>query len=352
MPLAPGNIQSMTTTAGIGPSSNCKRFFGAAGADGVEAGAIQRERQHLANLGLVFDEHDGLGCHCVRPSMIAVRASAVRILTGDRLRIDSPSTRDYHAPHSVGGRTLWIYDTPLRPKRTAHGRVADALYRLLPEIKCPVEESMGQTKQLRAIDGFAFGTYEAMPSAKPRGGIVVIQEIFGVNSHIRNVCDGYAAAGYAAIAPQIFDRVERNVELGYEQKDMTRGVEIARGKLKMEQTLQDLQAAVDDAKRFGKVGVVGYCFGGLLSWLSACDLNGVSAAVSYYGGGVASQLDRKPRCPVMMHFGDKGRAHSAERRRQGPQGAPRRDRPRLRSGSRLQLRPPRAATTRRRQSSR
>ena len=164
---------------------------------------------------------------------------------------------------------------------------------------------MSQTKQLRAIDGFAFGAYEAMPSAKPRGGIVVIQEIFGVNSHIRNVADGYAAAGYAAIAPQIFDRVERNVELGYEAQDMTRGVEIARGKLKMEQTLQDLQAAIDDAKRFGKVGVVGYCFGGLMAWLAACELTGVSAAVSYYGGGVASQLDRKPRCPVMMHFGDK-----------------------------------------------
>jgi carboxymethylenebutenolidase len=164
---------------------------------------------------------------------------------------------------------------------------------------------MRQTKQLRAIDGFAFGAYEAMPSAQPRGGIVVIQEIFGVNSHIRSVADGYAAAGYAAIAPQIFDRVERNVELGYEAQDMTRGVEIARGKLKMEQTLQDLQAAIDDAKRFGKVGVVGYCFGGLMAWLAACELTGLSAAVSYYGGGVASQLDRKPRCPVMMHFGDK-----------------------------------------------
>ena len=164
---------------------------------------------------------------------------------------------------------------------------------------------MGQVRQLRAIDGFALGVYEAMPAAKPRGGIVVIQEIFGVNSHIRNVCDGYAAAGYAAIAPQIFDRVQRNVELGYEQPDMVRGVEIARGKLKMEQTLQDLQAAIDDAQRFGRVGVVGYCFGGLLAWLSACDLNGVSASVSYYGGGVAGQLDRRPKCPVMMHFGDK-----------------------------------------------
>lgn len=164
---------------------------------------------------------------------------------------------------------------------------------------------MGQTRQLRAIDGFAFGLYEAMPKQRPRGGIVVIQEIFGVNAHIRNVCDGYAAAGYAAIAPQIFDRAERNVELGYEQQDMGRGIELARGKLKMDQTLQDVQAAVDDARRFGKVGVVGYCFGGLLAWLGACDLTGVDAAVAYYGGGVASQLDRRPRCPVVMHFGDK-----------------------------------------------
>ncbi len=164
---------------------------------------------------------------------------------------------------------------------------------------------MGQARQLRAVDGFAYGLYEAMPAQKPRGGIVVIQEIFGVNAHVRNVCDGYAAAGYAAIAPQIFDRVQRNIELGYEQQDMGRGIEIARGKLKMEQTLQDLQAAVDDARRFGKVGVVGYCFGGLLAWLSASDLTGVDAAVSYYGGGVAGQIDKRPRCPVMMHFGAK-----------------------------------------------
>ena len=164
---------------------------------------------------------------------------------------------------------------------------------------------MGQTRQLRAVDGFAYGLYEAMPVPRPRGAIVVIQEIFGVNPHIRNVCDGYAAAGYAAIAPQIFDRVQRNVELGYEQQDMGRGIEIARGKLKMEQTLQDLQAAVEDARRFGKVGVVGYCFGGMLAWLSASDLTGVDAAVSYYGGGVAGQVDKQPRCPVMMHFGAK-----------------------------------------------
>jgi carboxymethylenebutenolidase len=164
---------------------------------------------------------------------------------------------------------------------------------------------MGDRVQLRAVDGFGFGAYQALPTGKTRGGIVVIQEIFGVNSHIRQVCDGYAEAGYAAVAPQIFDRIERNIELGYEAAAMTRGVELARGKLKMEQTLLDLQAAVDDASRFGKVGVVGYCFGGLLAWISASDLSGISAVCSYYGGGVAQQLERKPRCPVMMHFGDK-----------------------------------------------
>ncbi len=163
---------------------------------------------------------------------------------------------------------------------------------------------MGERIQLRAVDGFTFGGYRAMPANKPRGAVVVIQEIFGVNAHIRAVADGFAAAGYAAVAPQIFDRVERDVELGYDGAAMTRGVEIARGKLKMEQTLLDLQASIEDASRFGNVGVVGYCFGGLLTWLAACDLKGVAAASAYYGGGIAGQLEREPKCPTVMHFGE------------------------------------------------
>ncbi len=162
---------------------------------------------------------------------------------------------------------------------------------------------MGQ-RQLRSADGFALGAYEALPAGKPKGGVVVIQEIFGVNSHIREVADGYAAAGYAAIAPQIFDRVERNIELGYEQADMTRGIELAFQKLQMPNTLADIQAAIDAASIHGKVGVVGYCFGGLLTWLAACELDGVAAAVSYYGGGIANEIGRTPKCPVMMHFGE------------------------------------------------
>lgn len=163
---------------------------------------------------------------------------------------------------------------------------------------------MGQKRQLRSVDGFALGAYEALPEGKPKGGVVVIQEIFGVNSHIRQVVDGYAEAGYYAIAPQIFDRVERDVELGYEQADMGRGIEIAFQKLDRALALQDIQAAIDAASLHGKVGVVGYCFGGLLTWLAACELDGVAAAASYYGGGVAGEVNRTTRCPVIMHFGE------------------------------------------------
>jgi len=164
---------------------------------------------------------------------------------------------------------------------------------------------MGEKRQLRSVDGFALGAYEASPEGAPKGAVVVIQEIFGVNGHIREVVEGYADAGYYAIAPQIFDRVERDIELGYEQEDMGRGIEIAFQKLDRALALQDIQAAIDAASAHGKVGVVGYCFGGLLTWLAACELSGVSAASSYYGGGVAGEASRTPKCPVIMHFGER-----------------------------------------------
>ena len=163
---------------------------------------------------------------------------------------------------------------------------------------------MGDAAQITADDGFTLGAYQARPDGEPKGAVVVIQEIFGVNSHIREVVDGYAAAGYFAIAPQIFDRVERNIELGYEEADMGAGIEIAFQKLDHAAALKDVQAAIDAASVHGKVGVVGYCFGGLLTWLAACELNGVAAAASYYGGGVAGEAGRTPKCPVIMHFGE------------------------------------------------
>jgi carboxymethylenebutenolidase len=164
---------------------------------------------------------------------------------------------------------------------------------------------MGQSIQIRAADGFALGAYRADPAGTPRGAIVVIQEIFGVNGHIREVTDGYAADGFVAIAPQIFDRVKRDIELGYQQSDMQQGIDLAFQKLDPALALVDLQAAVDLAAQAGKVGVVGYCFGGLLTWRAACEVDGVAAAVAYYGGGVTRESERQARCPVMMHFGEK-----------------------------------------------
>ena len=166
---------------------------------------------------------------------------------------------------------------------------------------------MGQC-QITTKDGFSLGAYEAQPDNPAKAGVVVIQEIFGVNSHIREVVDGYAAQGYYAIAPQIFDRVEANIELGYAEADMGRGIELAFQRLDRASTLLDLQAAIDRAGGVDasgdKVGVVGYCFGGLLCWLSACQLAGVSAASVYYGGGIVGELQRSATCPVMMHFGE------------------------------------------------
>ncbi len=164
---------------------------------------------------------------------------------------------------------------------------------------------MGQ-RQLTASDGFTFGAYEALPAGKPKGAVLVIQEIFGVNAHVRAVADGYAQAGYVALAPQIFDRAEANVELGYtDQDEFQKGIKLAFQDLKMPQTLLDLQAGIDALAGYGKVGVVGYCFGGLLTWLSACELKGVVAASAYYGGGIAKEATRAPKCPVMMHFGER-----------------------------------------------
>ncbi len=161
-------------------------------------------------------------------------------------------------------------------------------------------------RTLTAADGFTLGAWEALPATAPKGGVVVIQEIFGVNKHIREVVDGYAAAGYAAIAPQIFDRVERDVELGYtDQAEFDKGIRLAFQDLDMQNTLADVQAAIDAMAGHGKVGVVGYCFGGLLTWLAACELNGVAAASAYYGGGIAGEAKRTAKCPVMMHFGEK-----------------------------------------------
>ena len=167
---------------------------------------------------------------------------------------------------------------------------------------------MGNFIDLKAADGFSFPAYAAQPAGKPRGAVVVLQEIFGVNSHIRQVADGYAAEGYLAVAPATFHRVKTGVDLGYTAEDVTAGAAL---KAQVEAlpapgVLQDIQAAIRHASQAGKVAVVGYCWGGLLTWRAACLLDGLAAAAPYYGGGstLPAEIARKPKVPVLAHFGD------------------------------------------------
>ncbi|MBV1907110.1 MAG: dienelactone hydrolase family protein [Pseudomonadales bacterium] len=163
---------------------------------------------------------------------------------------------------------------------------------------------MGEIIKIKSGDGFVLDAYMAQPENAPKGAILVIQEVFGVNEHIRSVVDGYARDGYVAIAPALFDRVEAGIELGYGPDDMGKGVGIAFSKLKMPETLADLSAVITQLSEYGKVGVVGYCFGGLLTYLSACNLEGVACCSGYYGGGIVNVLDQKPKVPLILHFGE------------------------------------------------
>jgi carboxymethylenebutenolidase len=167
---------------------------------------------------------------------------------------------------------------------------------------------MCQFVNLTAADGFVFPAYVASPSGAPKGALVVLQEIFGVNSHIRAVADGYAADGYFVVAPSTFHRVQAGVELGYSEADMGSGMALktAVEALPAPGVLADIQAAVNHAAQGGKVGILGYCWGGLLTWRAACMLNGLTAAAPFYGGGMTTEAEaaRTPKVPVMAHFAE------------------------------------------------
>lgn len=162
---------------------------------------------------------------------------------------------------------------------------------------------MGKSIHLIAPDGHEFDAYIAAANGTPRGGVVVLQEIFGVNEHIRAVADKFAGEGYAAIAPALFDRVEKNVEFGYTEEDTAKGRAI-RGKLGFDLPMLDIKAAIEALRPSGRVGVVGYCWGGSLAWVSAARLD-ADCAVAYYGAQIKDFVAEKPRCPVILHFGEK-----------------------------------------------
>jgi len=162
---------------------------------------------------------------------------------------------------------------------------------------------MGEYVKLTAADGVELSAYVARPEGEPLAGLVVVQEIFGVNPHIRSVADGYGRDGFLAVAPALFDRIEPGVELGYEGADMEKARSFI-PKLDIEKSVADVAAAVEYAARVtGKrVGVIGYCYGGTLAWLAAARLP-IAAAVGYYGGRISKYIGETPKVPVLLHFG-------------------------------------------------
>lgn len=157
---------------------------------------------------------------------------------------------------------------------------------------------------IEAADGHVLQAWRAQPAGVARGAIVVLQEIFGVNAHIRSVCDGWAAQGWLAIAPALYDRVARGIETGYDAQGIAAG-RAAKEKLGDDTALLDVQAAIDHARASTScAAVIGFCWGGTLAWLAAARLHGVDAAVAYYGTNIAGYLGEQPKVPVLLHFGE------------------------------------------------
>jgi len=162
---------------------------------------------------------------------------------------------------------------------------------------------MGKQIELTASDGFKFAAYRADPAGKPKGAIVVVQEAFGVNAHIREMADKFAKDGYLAIAPALYDRVERGVETGYTGADREKGIKTMQAS-NFDNTLKDVQATIDACSEAGKVGITGWCWGGSVSWLAACRLSGLACSIPCYGGRIPDFAKEKPKCPVQFHWGE------------------------------------------------
>jgi len=157
--------------------------------------------------------------------------------------------------------------------------------------------------ELTAGDGHTFSAYRADPPDAPKGAVVVLQEVFGVNAHIRKIADAFAATGYVAIAPSLFDSVKTGVELGYDDASVAEGIALMQ-QVGKDRALAEIQAAVDSVRSAGKVAVVGYCWGGYLAYAAGNHVNGLACAVGYYGGGIVDDYGAKRKVPTLLHFGE------------------------------------------------
>jgi carboxymethylenebutenolidase len=157
--------------------------------------------------------------------------------------------------------------------------------------------------ELTAGDGHTFSAYRADPPDAPKGAVVVLQEVFGVNSHIRQITDAFAACGYVAIAPSLFDSVKPGIELGYDDAGVAEGAGLVQ-QVGKDRAIAEIQATVDSVKSAGKVAVVGYCWGGYLAYAAGNLVNGLACAVGYYGGGIVDDYGAKRKVPTLLHFGE------------------------------------------------
>ena len=161
---------------------------------------------------------------------------------------------------------------------------------------------MGEFLELKSADNKKFSAYISQPLEKPIAGLVILQEIFGVNTHIKEVTDLYASKGYLTIAPALFDRIESNIELEYDEEGVNKGRKLK--ELCDKDAPKDIDTAISVVSSAGNVGIIGYCWGGSLSWRMACQSNDLSASVCYYGGDIPKLKNLEPKCGVLAHFGE------------------------------------------------
>lgn len=163
----------------------------------------------------------------------------------------------------------------------------------------------GKMTKMKMSDGAEIGVYHVEPKGKRRGGLVLIQEIFGVTEHIKELCDGYAADGYEVLGPALYDREAPGFEASYTPDDIQKAMRIARGEHPFDLSIKDTQVVIDALKGKGPVFITGYCYGGSVTWAAACRLNGLAAASGYYGGNIPQMATENPKCPTILHFGRK-----------------------------------------------
>jgi carboxymethylenebutenolidase len=163
----------------------------------------------------------------------------------------------------------------------------------------------GKMETMTMSDGAQIGVYRVQPDGARRGGLVLIQEIFGVTEHIMELCDGYAADGYEVLAPALYDREHPGFQASYSPEDIQVAIKLARAEHPFDLSIKDTQVCIDDLKARGHVFITGYCYGGSVTWAAAGRCTGLSAASGYYGGNIGSMIDLEPKCPTILHFGEK-----------------------------------------------